>query len=425
MAATVLAACNALSSPASPSLEPKPTRSVPFQTGVPSPSATPSHVGPYAVLPLPSDGVRTLSLDEELGEPFRLHRYSGWGPRVVFDSFNEEYNQNLYLADLQSGSLEVLASVPQPGWEIWEPDISEDRVVWTEYRYDDPANYAGSLTFRLMARNLADDTSMELASGVHTRLEGIGAIPPVIRVDGNKVAYAIEHTRPGHPLGWRVTLQSLISGEVERSFDTDLDLYKLDLSEGNVVYSEGQADLEISYKYGLRLMLSTPDHPNPVEIARDAYDVAISGERFAWMSDPAAGSARSPMPIHPVIMTATVSDHTPIQVSITTSAPEPPPAGWGPPRFGGMFPAVGEGLVAWHDKQTDALTWAGQLDRLPVWDSRTGVAYQLEPAAEPLFVQLAGGWLTWFTDISPDGETVTHVFHGLPISELPLPAASR
>jgi hypothetical protein len=380
---------------------------------------------PYEVLQLPADRVRTLSLDDQLGEPFRLHRYSGWGSRVVFDSFNDEYNQNLYLADLESGRLEVLASVGQPSWEIWEPDIYRDWVVWTEYRYDDPANYAGRLRFRLMARNLADDTSLQLASGVHARLEGAGAIPPVIRVDGKYVAYAVEHSRPGHPLGWRVRLQSLASSEIERTFDTDLDLYKLDLSEGNILYSEGQVDLEISYKYGLRLMLSTSQHPRPIEIARDAYDVAISGERFAWTSDPEAGSERSPMPIRPVTMTATVSDPTPQRVSVITSAPESPPPDWGSPRFGGMFPAVGDGLVAWQDKQTDGQSWDGRLTRLPIWDSRTGVAYQLEPAPDPLFVKLEGGWLTWFTDISPDWETVTHVFHGLPISDIPLPAVSR
>jgi hypothetical protein len=395
---------------------------------VPSPSgqASANPVGdlPYQSLQLPVDALRTLSLDDQLGLPFRLHRYSNWGSKVVFDSLEGRYKSNLYMADLENGSLEVLASTEQSGWEMWEPDISGDWVTWTEIRYEHPTNFAGKLTFRLMARNVADDTSVELASGVHTRLEGIGAVPPVVRVDDERVAYAVEHIRPGHPLGWRVRLQSLTSGEIERSFDTDLDLYELDLSAANIVYSEGQADLQISFKYGLRLMLSTPDHPDSVEIARDAYEVAISGERFAWTSDPAAGSERSPLPIRPVIMTASVSDPTPRQVSIITSAPESPPPGWGPPRFGGMYPAVGDGLVAWQDNKTDGQTWDGQLIRLPVWDSRTGVAYQLEPAPDLLFVKLEGGWLTWYTDISPDLTTVTHVFHGLPISEIPLPASS-
>jgi hypothetical protein len=395
---------------------------------VSSASPTPGELSqaPYQLLQLPERSVRTLVLDDQLGEAFSIHRYSAWGPKVVFDALDDENQHNLYLADLETGSLEVAASVTDRGWEIWEPDISEDWVVWTEYRYDDPANFAGELTFRLKAKSLADArTTVELSSGTQTRIEGAGAIPPVIRVDGDQAAYAVEHTRAGHLLGWRVTLVSLVSGEVERTFDTDLDLYKMDLSEGNIAFTEGEADLDVSYKYGLRLMLSTPDHPRPTEVARDAYEVAISGDRLAWESDPEGGRAKSPMPVRPVIMSATVADPTPRQVSVTTEAPASPPPGWGPPRFGGMYPAVGDGLVAWQDWQTDRKTWDGQLERLPLWDSRTGVAYQVEPAPDPLFVKLDGGWLTWYTDVSPDSQTITHVFHGVPIADLALPGASQ
>jgi hypothetical protein len=424
-AAGILAACTAPtpSSVAMPSRFASP-QVVPTASAAPAspPAMSPAMALPYQPLSLPAEKIRTLVLDGELGVDFQIHRYSGWGPRVVFDALSEKDAPNLYLADLERGTLEVAASVTKAQWEVWEPDISADWIVWTQYRYDHPASHSGALSFQVEAKNLASSTAHEVTSGVHVRLEGGQAIPPLIRVDGDQVVYAVEHTRPGHPLGWRIMLQSLTSGDVERTFDTDLDLYQLDLSEGNVLYSEGQADLEASYKYGLRLMLSTADHPDPVQIAHDAYDLSISGDRFAWMSDPQA--AESPMPVRPVIMTATVSDPTPRQVSVTTTAPASPPPGWGRPRLGGMFPATGGGLVAWQDRQTDGLTWDGQLDRLPLWDSRSGVGYQLEPAPDPLFVRLEGGWLTWYTDFDGDRLALTHVFHGLPIADLPLPAAA-
>jgi hypothetical protein len=424
VAALVAATSVACSVVPTPSVLPTPTVSPTAQTTVASPSSAPG--SGYSVVQLPST-VRFLaiaSLGANSVEGFVLHRYAGWGARVVFDGQHLSQAHSIYLADLSDGSLEVFATASDDG-RAWTPDISGDRVVWVELRYADKVDETGEATWRLMVKDIVSGEVRQLQSGVHHRLEGGLAVPPLIKIDGDRVAYAVENTRPGHPLAWRVTLLSLTSGNVERAFDTDLDLFDLDLSGTDICYSEGDAELEVGFKFNTRLMLSTAEHPEPVEIDRDAYDVAISGGRLAWIEDRAAGSQGSPQPIAPVAMTATVSDLVPQQISKMSQALGSPSPGSSLPLMAAYYPAVGDDLVAWRERQSDG-TEMGYLYRLIAWDGSRGAAYQLEPTPEVLFASLEGGWLSWYTDteIGPDGNLVGGRFRGLPLPEIPLPGGS-
>lgn len=222
-----------------PSSTPTPVASGTAQTPEPNSIVSP---GPYRVLQLPVDEIQIFSIDEELGTNFSMGRDAAWGPRIVFDSANDEYRGNLYLTDLTDGTLEVIAKAAGQD-RAWTPDISGDRVAWVEFHYDDDRSFQGNSSWRLMLKDLASGDVRQIDSGVHTRLSGGAAPPAIIRIDGDHIAYAIEHKRPGYPLGWRIVLQSLTSGEVEREFDTELDIFKLDIAGASIAYSEGQTVL--------------------------------------------------------------------------------------------------------------------------------------------------------------------------------------
>ena len=143
-------------------------------------------------------------------------------------------------------------------------------------------------------------------------------------------------------------------------------------------------------------MISTASQPEPVAVDTDAYAVAAGGDRFAWVRDEGAGAAQDPRPVTPVVMTATFINPTPMKASVLTQGP-PPPQGTGRPILGAQYPSASTDIVAWQDIQTDG-TWAGETDRVAVWDSQTGVASQIEPSPDPLFVGVQGGWLVWNAD---------------------------
>ena len=377
-----------------------------------TPVATPSSGAPYPMVRAPGSALVSYSLSVQLGD-FYLDRMSSWGARVVFNGLSSGLRDRVFLVDLTKGTLEVIARAPS-GDEVFMPDIAGDWVVWTEYRYKGPDQAESE--WRLQALNLASGAKRLVASGSNSLVAGGTAAPAVGRVDGDLVAYAIEAPRSEDPHGWAIVIQSLTSGEVVRTVPTDLEPFLFDLAGGDLVYSEGARNGNPGFFYNTKLRISTVAHREPVVVDTDAYTVAAGGDRLAWVRDRGAGAAQDPRPVSPVVMTATFSDPTPIQASVLTQGP-PPPEGTGRPILGAQFPSAAGNIVAWQDIQTDG-TWAGEIDRVAVWDSTTGVASQIEPSPDPLFVGVQGGWLVWNSDpLQADG-SVAHLLFGLPLDRI-------
>jgi hypothetical protein len=310
-------------------------------------------------------------VNDMLGD-FSLDRLSTWGPRVVFDSRTAGTMDQIQLVDLGANGLAVIGTAEPGDWAV-DPDISGPRVVWTEFHYEASRTRA---VWRVRARNLDSGEIRTIASGTDSSSAG-SAWPALTRIDGDLVAYGAPARRAGHPNAWSILVRSLTSGQVVRTIEIDRKLVGFDLADGNVAYIEGTRDEAGNFTYDTRLMISTVSHPEPVQVDRDVYAVAAGGNRFAWEQDRVAGQDQSPMPETPVILTATVSQPTPVQVSVMTQGP-PPPEGFGRPRLGGLYPSVANDLVAWQDAQTDG-TWAGQLYRVVVWDASSGQAHQIDP----------------------------------------------
>ena len=93
-------------------------------------------------------------------------RYAQSGSRIVFTL--DRHPRQVYVADLDLGAATVLAIAPE-GQEVLGVDISGDRVAWLEGRYEwhedrVPCQRSGSLTWRLMTTDLANDDTREVTS---------------------------------------------------------------------------------------------------------------------------------------------------------------------------------------------------------------------------------------------------------------------
>jgi hypothetical protein len=366
-----------------------------------SPGDSPSVAVTYPIVTIDQEKISTVTLVPG----FQAHRLAASGPLVVFDQIgyggDAGQGRSILLADLEHQTLETIATARGKD-AAWVPDINGQTVVWTEWLYKDETQGTGSLTWRLMSMNLRTHKASEFASGVNRRLEGPSAVPPLVRVDGDRIAYTEEDPAPGRELGWKIIVRSLSSGRVEQTYPTDLSIYSMAMSGPDVVYSEGLVDNDQSFKYKTRLMLATPGTPQGSKIADDAFEVAFRGDRFAWVADPASSQNQVGMAQHPQVFTAAID------------SPEPQPASLpaGPRIRGSVWPTTGDGLVGWSDdEETDV---PASPNRLTLWSPTMG-AYVVEPAHSIVPMLGDEGWLTWYDDSSPD---INVVLHGLRLTAL-------
>lgn len=372
----------------------------------PTDTADPSHspaISPSSTIPpeadgvihLPTDQVKSISL-EEIEPGFQTYGYASFGSKVVF--VQEGHDTQLFLADVNYARVRVLVEAPEHD-RILAADVSNDHVVWLEGHYATttgaaPCGSQGELTWRLMAYDMNTGESRELTSGVHSRIEFCTAVAPSFAIDGELLAYALEKPRADYPLAWQVTLVSITTGQVARTFETDLDLFELGLAGTSVAYLEGNYDEDVEpfAQTDTRLMLSTAGDPEPIQLASDADDMSFSGDRLAWVDDQEKsrhdeGASRARF------MTATLSDLTPREVSVRTGLP---------PRR----PVAGGDIVTWPE-----------LDQVILWDPASGVAWPLEPTPGADRTNSEGGWLTW---LSLDPEDASEALNGIPLAGVPL-----
>jgi len=360
-------------------------------TGVPdpttehtlAPSVTPNVVVPESTPPLlapavealqlPSGAVQTLSLAGvgDGSEPIR-HLYQD------ADLFFFSKGRTVYGFQFAKGrqSPDVIARA-QDGQQVLGIDGGTSDWVWATGRYDEttgrvPCNEVGALSWELVHSN---PVAMFHPEFVNSRIRFCTAAPPMFAMDGMRVAVAVEAPREGHPQAWDIRLMSSWDGTLLRTIETDGDLFSLDLSGEDVAYIEGDLDVEIDpyTEFNTRLLLSTANNPELIEIAKDAYGVSFSGGRLAWKSNPQS-SQRDETAAPPALMTASTADHTP-QV-LTTD-----------PQAAGAYPVAAGDVVTWSA--------GGQVF---LWNANTNVVWQVEGKGDAGNPSARGGWLTWVGD---------------------------
>ena len=261
-------------------------------------------------------------------------------------------------------------------------------LFWTEGHYDQnpnsaPCEFAGALTWSLYT--LSGDGATELTtSGVNSYPRMCEAMKPLFATDGSRLALAQEAPRDGHQQAWQITLMNGVSGATIRTIDTDEDVTSVGVSGDNVAYTEGtyDSDQQPYWDINTRLMLSTANNPDPVEIAADAYDVSYHNDRLAWANDPSS-SQQSDVAPGPSFMTATTSNVIPQRLAADPGLPLRPPFAAGD-RV--AWADGGDLLVADMASATVAkLSGTGDVDR----------AFLTTGSVDGGYVE--DGWLSWLT----------------------------
>ena len=323
-----------------------------------------------------------------LPEGMQAHRLAASGSQVVFDEIgyggDAGQGRSIHLAELASGTTRVIGTAAGAD-AAWVPDIDGHVVAWTEWHYP-VLNGGGELTWHVISLDLNSGLKSTVASGMNRRLEGPAAIPPLVQVSGDRIAYTIEDPTPDRPFGWKIEIRSLTTGALEREYSTDESIYQMALSGSNVLYSEGLVDQDLNFKYHTRLMLATPSSSRPLHVADDAFEVALDSSRFAWVADVASSQGQVGLAQHPRVMTATIDDPTPVAISIDA----------GPQVRGSVWPSTADGRVVWSDdEQVGPETLPGNY--LATWTpDRPASVLKGVLTIVPL---LGGsGWISWYDD---------------------------
>jgi hypothetical protein len=324
------------------------------------------------------------------------------GPLVVLDAIGSESDElgvSIVQVDVQRGTWSVLAKAA-PGYHPWTPVVSDDWVVWVEWRYKN-SWFSGSASWRIVARNQTTGATTVVASGVSTRLAGGAADEPPIALEGNLLAYATEAPTAAHPWGWRVHLLDLGSRKEVGAFITDEQIYGFGLSHGMVAYSEGLVDPNLGFVYKTRLMLATGTPWTSREIARDAFELSFKDGRLAWVADPFSSQHQSGLERTARVWTAVAPSWT----------PNPVIAGEPPATDREQWPAADSALVTFD--RSDILDSSGGIGTLWLWDADSSSATKLSGTEGAIISSLSEGWVTWAGGL---GDAVT--VSGLPIAAL-------
>ena len=287
-----------------------------------------------------------------------------------------------------------------------------DRLYWVEIWYDGAPNLVdvggnpfGGLPqhWQIVAVDLSGGSRSILASGTNHRIAvgmaGATINPPVLAVDGDRLAYTLEAGTTAAPNGNKIVLQSLTDGKI----------IVTETSEGFVPWI-GLAGTVMAYREVLgtnldgftvrdaRLMLKTfTADAGAIGLVDDhVAEAAISGDRLVWgRIDTTDGSA----------WTTTLSDGVPVHVAGPTNV------GFSSGSEPGIFQvSTSAGFAAWAAVGT--VNGSDQSFVPFLWAIGDPNARLMVPSSI-LTMAVSNGWLTWTDGSDPPR------MRGLPLGAVP------
>ena len=201
----------------------------------------------------------------------------------------------MVLTDLATGSVTSVIAHVRGHQEVLSVDLSGNHLVWATGAWASyhpgvaPCSVGGAITWTVWARDLETDTDAEIATGKNTDTESCAAYFPDIAVDGDLVAYAVEDHERASKEATTLVIQSLVTGEIVRTVDTDLYIEDLDLSGADVAFIAGTlSDDPYSDIESPRLGVSLADSPAISWIAKNQYvdSLSFANGRLAWHAYP-------------------------------------------------------------------------------------------------------------------------------------------
>ena len=290
-----------------------------------------------------------------------------------------------------------------------------DRLYWVEIWYDGAPNLddVGGNAFgnlpqhwQVVAVDLAGGSRSILASGINHRvavgMAGATINPPVLAVDGDRLAYTLEAATTDDANGNKIVLQSIADGKIVGTETSKGFVPWIGLTGPVMAYREVLGNnLDGSTVRDARLMLKTfTADAGTIGVVDDhVAGAAISGDRLVWgRIDTTDGSA----------WTTTLSDGVPVHVAGPTNT------GFGSGIEAGIFEvSASGGFAAWTAVGT--VNGSDQSFVPFLWAAGDPHARLMVPSSV-LTIAVSDGWLTW-----NDGSDPSRL-RGIPLSAIPVPA---
>ena len=318
------------------------------------------------------------------------------GQDAVYDDFDSTVEN---LLDFRTGAVTTIAG-PEHGVKFGSPALSANWIAWASWRQKiDPNSdlLTEPIHWTISAVPAADPTATPIQVAAGTNVEPPAPDRPTLAIDGDLLAYTVESPQAGHPQAKAIIVHDLASGvDVER-IQTEESVWALDLSGSNILYSEGTVDND-GFVIDTRVMLVV-GNAAATETAPYGYEVAIDGDRLVWAQ--AATANASGLAIDQAIMTATVSDLEPVQLSRQSTDDQ---------AYSGYLPAAGEGLVSWDDRAGGKLD-----DHIEVWDAVSGMKVPIFEAGSYPVSSICGGSIGWQGAVEAPPGSIFNAFYEAPV----------
>jgi hypothetical protein len=313
----------------------------------------------------------------------------GWehlrGPRTTLGG-------QLAVRDLQSGDARTLVTF-EFTHAVTQVVAGEDRVAWVESWRDSPSPSAGllgtcldtgkPLRWRIAMYQPVTNTQTTVATGTNTRLVYGGTCadirPPVIDLDGDRLAYSVEAGTSAAPLAQKVIIRAITPGQEVASYAATGSVEELRLSGDAVAWRENAEAAAGSLVLGRgRLILVKGAGAAPLLIEAHAGALGLSGKRIAWV---AAGS--TPQAVWTAAIDTGQGFAIPMQLASAITAADV------------AFVTAGESMVAWGQNVKTPSGCCASL--LALWANGEPVARTVEGFGGPVAAWIKGGWLVWTT----------------------------
>jgi len=376
----------------------------------PGPTSVPGRSPAPATMSIPAGALRSLP---------------GLGPRaaqgpLVYGELNrvagESTGDAVALGDLTSGLVRPLIRLAA-GHALADLAATDGRVVWVETWRDQPSPPGNAIPgcvdagkpLRWRIRTLVPGApAQDVASGTNVRTaiggECADVNPPVVAIDGDRLAYALEAATSASPVGNRIVVVSLASGSAIRTISTTGLVLDLRLSGTAIAYRECLPTFDDATVEPLdcRVMATASDDRLPAPVEAHASALALGGTRLAWVRSEAGDGS---------IFTSVLGSDEIVRVAVPLDATLA--------VQGARLLAASDGVVAWSVDGTEiggseAGFWTS---RLAVWLPGDPSARLLRGHGPPDFVAVGGGWLVWRDYVGKAGGAPEGLY-GVPLEAL-------
>jgi hypothetical protein len=304
------------------------------------------------------------------------------GPLVAFNSRDGDHMGDIWLADLQKGTMTRTYQAPA-AHEVFWLRIDSGRLIWLEYRHANGGS-GPVAEWWIRTRNLPPGAVSDIAHGL---VADDQPFPFIVRVLGDRLAEALREPDGGV----QIEIRSASTGKVSVALPVAQSLYDLALAgDDTLMWSVGTNVPENQTIRDMHLYRWTP-RTGTVGIADGAFTIRADGQSAVWLTDTKASAGATGHPVSPTLSTAVFP--------FSVGSPVPASNAGAVTAIGGFDTA--DRWLAWS---SDVASGSGDQSPLMILGPGWAAPRLLSDRAGTPWVSLGGGWLAWYHEGTGDDD---------------------